>query len=118
MKKQILGFRKRSEVKKVKFLVIKGRISYPGSHGLSYAVFDVVEFDPKKDLEKQKRKYTWRKMYEVDNKNPWKFKESVMPRRRHIQNYLDEVITTITIFDHIEANIYYGFIPVDEIKCY
>lgn len=107
--------RKEKEVKKVKFLVIKGKIQYPGSHGLSYAVFDVVELDPLQDLEKQKRKYTWRKMFVVDNKNPWKFKNAVLSRQRHIFNYLDEIITTITIFDHVEANIYYGFIPIGEL---
>ena len=106
--------RRKKEVKKVKFLVIKGRILYPGSHGLSYSVFDVVDFSPQ-DLEKQKRKYTWRKMYEVDNKNPWNFRTEVLSRQRHIMNYMDEIITTITIFDHAEANVYYGFIPVDEL---
>lgn len=109
--------RKKEEIKKVKFLVIKGKILFPGRHGLDYSVFDVVEFDPLQDLEKQKRKYTWRKLFEVDNKNPWKFKESVFPRQRHIENYLGDIITTITIFDHVDANIYYGFLAVDEIKC-
>lgn len=107
--------RKKKEVNKVKFLVIKGKISYPGSHGLHYSVFDVVEFDPLKDIEKQKRKYTWRKMYEVDNKDPWKFREGVFPRQRHIMNFRDEILTTITIFDHIQANIYYGFIPLGDL---
>lgn len=107
--------KRKKEVKKVKFLVIKGRIHYPGSHGLSYSVFDIIELDPTKDIEKQKRKYTWRKMFELDNKNPWKFKEYILPRQRHIMNYRDEILTTITIFDHTEANIYYGFIPLDDL---
>jgi hypothetical protein len=108
--------RKTIEVSKVKFLVIKGKISYPGSHGLEYAVFDLVEFDPLKDIETQKRKYTWRKMYEIDNKNPWAFKEYVLPRKRHIMAFDERILTTITIFDHIGANIYYGFIPIDDLK--
>ena len=35
--------RKTKEASKVKFLVIKGKIMFPGSHGLEYSVFDVVE---------------------------------------------------------------------------
>ena len=108
--------RKTKEASKVKFLVIKGKIMFPGSHGLEYSVFDVVEFDPLKDLEKQKRKYTWRKMFEIDNKNPWKFRENVIARKRHIFSYDDRILTTITIFDHVEMNLYYGFIPLEDLK--
>ena len=115
--KQILDVKRKQkkEVNKVKFLVIKGKISYPGSHGLEYAVFDLVELDPQKDIEKQKRKYTWRKMYEVDNKNPRAFRENVLPRKRHIMTFDERILTTITIFDHIGANIYYGFIPIGDL---
>ena len=108
--------RKKKEVSKVKFLVIKGKIMFPGSHGLEYSVFDLVEFDPQKDIEKQKRKYTWRKMYEIDKKNPWGFRENVLPRKRHIFAFDERILTTITIFDHIGMNVYYGFIPLDDLK--
>lgn len=107
---------KHKEVKKVKFLVIKGKIQYPGRNGLNYSVFDLVEFNPKKDIEKQKRKYAWRKLYEVDKKNPWKFREEVWSRKRHIMTYKKKVITTATLYDHGMANIFYGFIPIDDLN--
>ena len=107
---------KKKESKKMKFLVIKGKINYPGRNGLSYSVFDVVEFDEKKDIQQQKRKYAWRKLYEIDKKNPWKFREEVWSRERHIMAYDKKVISTAILFDHSIGNIFYGFIPVDDLK--
>lgn len=107
---------KNKEVNKVKFLVIKGKIQIPGRNGLQYSVFDLVEFDTSKDIENQKRKYTWRKLYEVDKKNPWKFREEVWSRKRHIMTYNKKVLTTATLYDHSMANIFYGFIPIEELS--
>ena len=55
-------------------------------------------------------------MFEIDNKNPWKFRENVIARKRHIFSYDDRILTTITIFDHVEMNVYYGFIPLEDLK--
>ena len=107
---------KKKEVNKLRFLVIKGRILYPGSGDLKYSIFDYVEFDASKDINKQQRKYVWRKFYDVDNKNPRGFKQNVCPRQRHIVLHDERVLTTMTIYDYAIGNIFYGFIPLDEIK--
>lgn len=107
---------KKKEEKKVKFLVIKGKIQFPGRNGLNYHVFDIVEFDSTKNIQNQKRKYAWRKFYEIDNKNPWKFREEIWPRERHILSFDKRILSVAVIYDHSMANIFYGFIPVDDLK--
>jgi hypothetical protein len=97
----------------MRFLVIKGRVLTPGGGDLKYNIFDVVDFDPTKNLENQKRKYVWRAFYDIDCKRLNKIMENVAPRQRNIILNNGKVIETITIFDDHVSGQYYGFIPVE-----
>lgn len=95
-----------------KFLVIVARNPTPGTNGIDYRIHDTVSFDPKKDIELQMRKYSWRYFYDVKNKNPRKFKEEIYCRRRHILKTNGKIFAErIKIFEHSGSNELIGFIP-------
>jgi len=94
-----------------KFIVIFGKNSTPGTYGTTYEIYDIVTFDPKKDLEVQMRKYVFRQFYKR-RKNAWKLRREVFCRKRHV--YLNDgriLAEKIKIFDHELSNEYFGFIP-------
>jgi hypothetical protein len=98
----------------MKFVVINGRIITPGSHsGLRYIIFDVIDLDPSKDIENQKRKYAWRKFYSHDGKRLVHIKENIGARQRDLTTHVGRHIETITIFDDYISGTFYGFIPVE-----
>ena len=99
----------------MRYVVIKGRIVTPGATGsLKYFVFDVVDLNPDKDLESQKRKYAWRKFYSHDGKRLNHIKENIGARRRDLNTFEGKFISTITIFDDYISGTFYGFIPVED----
>lgn len=98
----------------MRFIVFKGRILTPGStNSLKYLIFDVIDLDPSKNLENQKRKYAWRKFYSLDGKRIKHIKENTGSRLRHIATFDGKIIDTITIFDDYNTGTFYGFIPVE-----
>ena len=98
---------------KMRFIVVKGRVITPGGGDLKYNIFDIVDFDPTKDLENQKRKYTWRAFYDIDCKRLEKIRENIWPRQRQIILHDGKIVDTITIFDDMLSGQFYGFIPVE-----
>ena len=96
-----------------KFIVLKGKNSTPGTAKTSYVIFDTVEFICEKNrLENEQRRYAYRKFYEVDGKrNPWKLRDDVFCRRRHIFLGDNSIFAErVKIFDH-EDGTYYAFVP-------
>ena len=94
-----------------KFVVITTRNFTVGSNGISYQIREKVTFDPKKDVERQMRKYAYRYFYNL-GKNPRKFREEVFCRRRHILNGDGSIFAErIKIFEHSCSNDLVGFIP-------
>lgn len=102
---------------KHKFIVIKGRNTVVGKHGLQYEIFDTVIFDCKDSkLQNEQRKYVYRKLFFVDQKHkPLRFRREVTCRRRHLLMGDNSIFATIKIFDFNDGT-YYGFIPVDAFK--
>lgn len=100
-----------------KFVVLKGKNVVPGRAGTEYVIFDTVEFDcPESELENEQRKYSYRKFYEVDGKNPRKLKEDVFCRRRHVLLGDGSIFAPKNkIFDH-EDGTYYAFVPQSAFK--
>jgi len=94
-----------------KFVAITARNLSVGSNGISYRIHDKVTFDPKKDIESQMRKYSYRYFYNI-GKNPKKFRKEVFCRRRHIIDGKGSVFAEkIKIFEHSGSNDLIGFIP-------
>lgn len=102
---------------KHKFIVIKGRNTVVGKHGLHYEIFDRVVFDCKESkISTEQRKYVYRKLFYVDQKHkPLRFRRDVTCRRRHLFLGDNSIFATIKIFD-FQDGTYYGFIPVDSFK--
>lgn len=98
---------------KVRFIVVKGRIITPGGGDLKYNIFDIIDLDPTKDLETQKRKYTWRAFYDIDCKRLKAIRENIFPRQRSIILHDGKFVDNITIFDDMISGQFYGFIPVE-----
>jgi len=98
------------------YVVVKGRNVLPGKTGCDFSIFDIIEFSEfkiKNDLEKEMRKYVFRKLYEVDNKKAKTLRNDTWCRRRHISKYDGNILLkNIKIWDH-ESGIFYGFIPVN-----
>lgn len=103
-----------------RYVVIKGRNVIVGKSGCDYSIFDIVdfpEFKSSKLMENQMRKYVFRKLFEIDNKQAKDIRHDTWCRRRHIMKYDETIlIKNIKIFDH-ESGIFYGFIPI-EAFCY
>ena len=96
-----------------KFIVLFGKNTSPGLAKTRYEIYDVVNFDPKKDLEDQMRKYAFRKFFE-QGKKASDLKTDVFCRRRNIILNDGKVFAEkIKIFDHEVSNEYFGFIPVE-----
>ena len=96
-----------------KYIVLHGKNFTPGTAGTSYTIFDVVKFDPKKDLTTQMRKYSFRKFFE-SGKSAWRLKREVFCRRRHIVLHNGKIFAEgIKIFEHELTNEYYGFVPIE-----
>ena len=103
---------------KHKFVVIKGRNTVVGRHGLHYEIFDTVTFDCKEsNVQREQRRYVYHKLFYVDNKTrPLTFRREVTCRRRHLMKGDNSIFANaIKIFDHNDGT-YYGFIPVDCFK--
>lgn len=102
---------------KHKFIVIKGRNTVVGKHGLEYEIFDTVTFDCKEiKVQTEQRKYVYRKLFYVDQKHkPLRFRRDVYCRRRHLLMNDNKVFATIKIFDYQDGT-FYGFIPVEAFK--
>mgnify|MGYP003342129526 CR=1 FL=1 len=99
-----------------KFIVLHGKNQTPGTSGTRYEIFDVVKFDPKKDIQTQMRKYAYRKFFE-SGKSAWKLRTDVFCRRRHIVLNDGRIFASgIKIFDHEVSNEYFGFVPVECFK--
>mgnify|MGYP006280945883 CR=1 FL=1 len=98
----------------MRFIVLKGRILTPGATStLKYLIFDVIDLDPTKNLENQKRRYAWRKWYDVDSKRIKHIKENTGARQRYLTTFNKTLIDTITIFDDYLDGSFYGFVPVE-----
>ena len=94
-----------------KFLVLAGKNNTPGTAGTSYVIHDTVTFDPKKDIEDQMRKYAFRQFFNK-GKDPWKLREDVFCRRRHIMKTDGTIFAEkVKIFDHETTNEYFAFVP-------
>ncbi len=94
-----------------KFIVVYGQNMIPGSQGTKYEIFDVVTFDPKKDIQTQMRKYAFRKFYE-NGKKANRLRSEIFCRRRNILLHNGKIFAEkIKIFDDEITNKYYGFIP-------
>lgn len=98
-----------------KFVVIKGRNTVVGKHGLHYEIYDTVNFIcGEKELQKYQRRYVYYKLHHVDHKTkPLRFRRSVICRRRHLLKGDGSIFADkVKIFDHQDGT-YYGFIPVE-----
>jgi len=102
---------------KHKFIVIKGRNTMVGKHGLNYEIFDTLTLDCKESkISTEQRKYVYHKLFYVDQKHkPLRFRRDVTCRRRHLLMGDNRVFSTIKIFD-FQDGTYYGFIPVESFK--
>ena len=97
-----------------KFVVIKGRNTVVGRHGLLYEIYDTVTFDcDEKDIQKLQRKYVYRNLFYADHKyKPLRFRRDVTCRRRHLMKGDGSIFAEkVKIFDFVDGT-YYGFIPV------
>lgn len=94
-----------------KFVVLYGQNSTPGTAGTRYEIFDVVSFDPKRDIQTQMRKYAFRKFYE-DGKKANRLRKEIFCRRRNIILHNGNIFAEkIKIFDDEITNKYYAFVP-------
>jgi hypothetical protein len=94
-----------------KFVVLYGKNTIPGLSGTSYEIYDLVTFDPKKDIENQMRKYVFKEFHKR-GKNPWKLRKEVFCRRRHIFFGDGRIFAERTkIFDHENTNEFFCFVP-------
>ena len=101
-----------------KFIVIKGRNTVVGKHGLHYEIFDKVTFTcSDEQVLSSQRKYVYRKLYYVDGKkHPLRFRRDVFCRRRHLLLGDNNIFASgIKIFDYQDGT-YYGFIPVEAFR--
>jgi hypothetical protein len=94
-----------------KFIVLHGQNSTPGTSGTRYEIFDIVTFDPKKDIQTQMRKYAYRKFYEGGKKADRLRTEIFCRRRNIILNNGSIFAEKIKIFDDEITNKYYAFVP-------
>lgn len=93
-----------------KYVILSGRNYTPGTAGVSYEIFDTVTFDPKKDIENQMRKYSYRFFYNK-GKNARKLRQEVFCRRRHILKGNGSIFAErVKIFDH-EDGTFLAFVP-------
>ena len=100
-----------------RFVVIKGKNTIVGRHGLQYEIFDTINFVCEdENLQKSQRKYVYRKLFYVDRKlKPLRYRRDVTCRRRHITKHTGDIFATIKIFDFADGT-YYGFIPFEAFK--
>ena len=93
-----------------KFVVLSGRNYTPGTAGVFYEIYDTVSFDPKKDIENQIRKYSYRYFY-IKGKRANKLRTEVFCRRRHILKGDGSVFAEkVKVFDH-EDGSFLAFVP-------
>jgi hypothetical protein len=96
-----------------KYIVLYGKNSTPGTAGTKYEIFDTVNFDPKKDLHNQMRKYSFRKFYE-NGKRADRLRSEIFCRRRNIILHDGKIFAEkIKIFDDEITNKWYGFVPAE-----
>lgn len=96
-----------------KFIVVHGTNSIPGRAGVSYEIYDVVEFLNSTDIEDDMREYVINKFVE-QGKSIKKLEEDLFCRRRHIILHDGTIFAPkIKIFDNAMDNQFFGFIPVE-----
>lgn len=96
-----------------KFIVVHGVNSIPGRAGVSYEIYDVVEFKNSQDIEDDMRNYVINKSVE-QGKNPKRLEEDLFCRRRHIVLHDGTIFAPkIKVFDNEMTNEFFGFVPVE-----
>lgn len=96
-----------------KFIILNGKNFTPGTAGTSYIIYDTITFDPKKDIENQMRKYSYRQFYRK-GKNPFKLRKEIFCRRRHIiKNDGSFFAERVKIFESEQTNEYFAFVPME-----
>lgn len=99
-----------------KFVVVHGINSIPGRAGVSYEIYDVVEFKNSTDIEDDMREYVIAKSVE-QGKSLKRLEEDLFCRRRHILLNDGTVFAPkIKVFDNEMTNEFFGFIPVEAFK--
>lgn len=85
----------------------------PGTSGTKYEIFDTISFNPKKDIENQMRKYSYREFYKK-GRNPFKLRKEVFCRRRHIFKGDGSIFAErVKLFDNESTNEYFAFVPME-----
>lgn len=99
---------------KHKFVVIKGKNTVVGKHGLQYEIYDTITFKCEdSEILKLQRKYVYHNLFYVDNKHkPLRFRRDCTCRRRHLMMRNNKIFATIKIFDFADGT-FYGFVPVE-----
>lgn len=96
-----------------KFVIIHAKNWTVGTNGICYEIHDTVTFDPKKDLENQMRKYSYRFFYDK-GRNPLKLRNEIFCRKRHILKGDGSIFAEkIKIFENESTNELLGFIPME-----
>lgn len=98
-------------MKNESYVVVRGRMSIPGSIDCRYVFFDLIDIDTSKDLEDQLRKYS----FETFSGENCSIKEDDLTcRRKHIILHNGIVLSErIKIFDSPKDD-FLGFIPVND----
>ncbi len=96
-----------------KFIVLHGINSIPGRAGVSYEIYDVVEFKNSVDIEDEMREYVIKK-YVEQGKSLKRIEEDLFCRRRHILLHDGTVFAPkIKVFDNEMSNEFHAFVPVE-----